>query len=71
MSHCTDSLYKLLGVGGNQGTRLYREAGYFYWFCSRNDDEYQYQEGRPAGQRQSGAGAGMKFLVLFRTIEFL
>ena len=27
------------------------------------------QEGRPAGQRQSGAGAGRIFLVLFRIIE--
>ena len=27
------------------------------------------QEGRPAGQRQSGAGAGKRFLVLFRIIE--
>ena len=27
------------------------------------------QEGRPAGQRQSGAGAGDIFLVLFRMIE--
>jgi hypothetical protein len=27
------------------------------------------QEGRPAGQEQSGAGAGRRFLVLFRIIE--
>ena len=27
------------------------------------------QEGRPAWQRQSGAGAGKRFLVLFRIIE--
>ena len=27
------------------------------------------QEGRPAGQRQLGAGAGKRFLVLFRIIE--
>jgi hypothetical protein len=27
------------------------------------------QEGRPAGQRQSGAGARKRFLVLFRIIE--
>ena len=27
------------------------------------------QEGRPAGQKESGAGAGKKFLVLFRLIE--
>ena len=27
------------------------------------------QEGRPAGQRQSGAGAGKRILVLFRMIE--
>ena len=27
------------------------------------------QEGRPAGQRQSGAGAGKRFMVLFRIIE--
>ena len=26
-------------------------------------------EGRPLGQRQSGAGAGKRFLVLFRIIE--
>ena len=27
------------------------------------------QEGRPGGQRQSGAGTGKKFLVLFGLIE--
>ena len=27
------------------------------------------QEGKPAGQRQSGAGAGKRFLVLFRVIK--
>ena len=27
------------------------------------------QEGRPAGQRQSGAGVGKRFLVLFRITE--
>ena len=27
------------------------------------------QEVRPTGQRQSGAGAGRRFLVLFRIIE--
>ena len=27
------------------------------------------QEGRPDGQRQSGAGAGKKILVFFRLIE--
>ena len=27
------------------------------------------QEMEPAGQRQSGAGVGMRFLVLFRIIE--
>ena len=26
-----------LGGGGNQGTRLYREAGYFCWSCSRKE----------------------------------
>ena len=55
-----------LGGGGNQETRLYREAGYLDWSHSREETN---QEGRPAGQRQSGAGAGKIFLVLFRIIE--
>ena len=56
-----------IGGGGNQRTRIYREAGYMDWSCSWK--KVTDQEGRPAGQRQSGAGAGNKFLVLFRLIE--
>ena len=26
-----------VGGGGNQGRRLYREAGYIYWSCSRKE----------------------------------
>ena len=51
----------------NQGKWLYIEAGYLDWmalFKRRVSD----QGVGPAGQRQSGAGAGKRFLVRFRII---
>ena len=51
-----ETLRSLWG-GGNQGTRPYREAGYL-------DEEVG-----PTGQRQSGAGSGRRFPVLFKIIE--
>ena len=59
-------LLQNLGGGGNQGRRLYREEEYFNWPCSRK--RVPDQEGRPVGHRQSGAGAGKRFLILFRLI---
>ena len=32
------SISSWVGGGGNQGTRLYIEAGYFHWSCSRKED---------------------------------
>ena len=49
---------------GNKTLQRGRICGLVLFMIRETD-----QEGKPAGQRQSGAGAGKKFLVLFRLNE--
>ena len=61
-----EDLLSLVYIGGGGNQTLQRGRIFLLvQFKKRVPDH----EGRPAGQRQSGAGAGKRFLVLFRIIE--